>query len=476
AVVTGRENGDSGMGSKNKSRAEETRGSREAKLARKTEPTGLGRRRLILAGAGGAGLLAVAAVTGYRAGWFGGATPEVNTAQTPGTAPPPALLPPVKMAADRGNAIKATTEIVSHYTNLLRNASSSIHALRGLGRRFSLQDGTNIVDHLTSTYPADREVNGQRYIYIPREYEVHDNSFLKTFLEAGLSPQQVLVAKGGNRYTLNDLGNSAKSLFRFDPGDLRRYDPEFPENHLPWCLIALSRLAPPENSTWVNAYGEKIDLSELVDIGLVDFEGVCNKLAIPGDTPHGENVQFRGKIVSYSCFGMHSFYGFFSAYRNGYRVNNYERRIRQLFNHLIERLDRDVVALEEETVAARIQGQQYVARMGNSADGKRRGQGGPPAELIDVMSLKHFIVTIGHAIEAINFVRLNNLLPITPGQISLINRHESRLFEALTRMRSYNLDTFFKWDPKFVSDIVIGLGHALRAMKLLGPDNPDIAA
>jgi len=89
------------------------------------------------------------------------------------------------------------------------------------------------------------------------------------------------------------------------------------------------------------------------------------------------------------------------------------------------------------------------------------------------MSLKHYIVTVGHALEALNFVRLHNLLPITAGQNRLIDRHESMLFESLTKLRSYNLDRFYSWDPKFVSDIVIGLGHALRAIKLLGPDNPD---
>ncbi|MFM8393181.1 MAG: hypothetical protein ACKOB4_04585, partial [Acidobacteriota bacterium] len=309
----------------------------------------------------------------------------------------------------------------------------------------------------------------------PREHEVHDNSFVKTFLEAGVSPDQS-IAVGGNRYTLNDLGNSAKALFRFDPGDIRRFDPEFPEDHLPWCLIAFSKLAPPANPTWVNAYGEKIDMNEVVDLGLADFESVCAKIGTPGSGPSGLPLQFREVITKYSCYGMHAFYGFFATYRNGYRVNNYEKRTRQLVDHLITRLERDLVSLEEETAAARTHGQQYIARMGVGADGRRRAAGPPPAELIDVMGLKNFIVTCGHALEALNFVRLHKLFPLTPGQIREIERQEAKLFEGLVGLRSFNLDAFMRWDPKFVSDLVIAEGHALRAIKLLGPENPDLAA
>ena len=441
---------------------------------RRVEQAGLpdtGRRRIILAGAGGLGALAAVALGGYKAGWFGKKT---NTLITPTATPASVPLPPIKLTADRANAIRATTDIVSHYTREINNASSGIHALRGIGRPFTLKDGSRITDYLCSTFAAEKEINGQRYVYFPREHEVHDNSFLKTFLEAGVSTDQPIIVRR-NRYTLSDLINGAKALFRFDPADIRRFDPEFPEDHLPWCLIAFSRIAPPDNPSWVNAYGEKIDVNELVDLGLTDFESVCAKIGPSGSPPAGLPIQFRETITKYSCYGMHSFYGFFSAYRNGYRVNNYEKRTRQLASHLISRLERDIISLDEETAAARQVGQQYIARMEASANSRRGGSSTPPAELIDVLGLKNFIVTSGHALEALNFARLHELFPFTPGQISEIDRHELRLFEALVRLRSFNLDKFLKWDSKFVNDLVIAEGHALRAIKLLGPDNPDLA-
>ena len=59
--------------------------------------------------------------------------------------------------------------------------------------------------------------------------------------------------------------------------------------------------------------------------------------------------------------------------------------------------------------------------------------------------------------------------------LSTFREGEPYSFEALVRLRSFNLDKFLKWDSKFVNDLVIAEGHALRAIKLLGPDNPDLA-
>ena len=433
-----------------------------------------GRRRLIVAGVGGLGALAIGVYAGYRAGWFGKSA-ERGAAMSTAKPVAPSPLPPLRLPADQSNAVRAASDIVSHYTRVLKNPSTGIHALRGMGRRFALDDGTNIVDFLCSRYGAEREVNGKRYVYFPREHEVHDNSFLKTLLEAGVSADQVVMA-GSNRYTLRDVGESAKSLFRFDPEDIHRFDPLLPEEHLPWCLIAFSTLVRPDNPIWINAYGEKIDLDLLIDRGLGDYETVCRKLITAETPPVGEPLAFREKVTKYSCFGMHAFYGFFACYRNGFRKYNLESRMKEITDHLIIRLERDVQALAEETVAARSYGQQYIAKMGVGADGKRRGEGPPPPEIIDVMSLNNFIITSGHALEALNYVRLHKLFPLSAGQLKRIEKQEAMLYEGLVKMRSYNLDAFLKWDPKFVNNLVISFSHALRAIKLLGPENPDNVA
>lgn len=432
------------------------------------------RRKLLIAGLSGLGTLAIAGGVGYRAGWFGGKK-EAGPALSGSPGGMTKALPPVRLPADEANAIQAATDIVSHYTRELRNASSGIHAVRAIGRNFTLDDGSKAVDFLCSEFAAEREVNGRRYVYFPREHEVHDNSFLKTFLEAGVGPDQPIKA-GGNRYTLRDLGESAKALFRFDPADVRRHDPVLPEEHLPWGLIAFSILIPPTQPTWTNAYGEKIDLNQVIDRGLADYESVCRQLITADTPPTGESVEYRQKITKYSCYGMHSYYGFFSCYRHGYRENNLQGRLQEMVDHIITRLQRDSEALAQEMEAARNYGQKFIAQMGVGPDGNRRGQGSPPPQIIEVMGLNNFIKMNGHAFEALNYVRLHKLFPISPVQLKRMQVAEKQLHQTMVMLRSYDLDAFYQWDPKFVSDIVIAVSHALRGMKLLGPNNPDTVA
>ncbi|MGH9846012.1 MAG: hypothetical protein ACREEM_45505, partial [Blastocatellia bacterium] len=187
-----------------------------------------GRRKFVTLGLGGLGALAVAGAAGYKAGWF---------QSTPASSPAPAATPwypndvnaiakshltPVTLPADLPNATRAAGDIVRHYARELNSPSALIHAVRAFGKNFTLSDGSNTVDHLCAKYFAEKEVNGKKYVYVPREFEIHDNSFLKTMLEAGVSPDQPITA-GANKYTLRDLGESTKALFRFDLKDTGRY-------------------------------------------------------------------------------------------------------------------------------------------------------------------------------------------------------------------------------------------------------------
>jgi hypothetical protein len=113
-----------------------------------------------------------------------------------------------------------------------------------------------------------REVNGKRYIYFPREHEVHDNSFLKTLLEAGVSADQVVMARQQPLHFARCRREAQESLFRFDPEDAHRFDPLLPEEHLPWCLIAFSTAGSTRQPDLEPMrFGEKIDLDLLIDRG-----------------------------------------------------------------------------------------------------------------------------------------------------------------------------------------------------------------
>jgi hypothetical protein len=430
-------------------------------------PADPGKRKFLALGLGGLGTLTVAAVAGYKSGWLGpgAASPPPAATPTPtlATGKP---LPPVSLPADYKNALRAAEEIVSHYARELNNPSALIHAVRAFGKNFKLNDGGDAVDYLCSKFAADKEAGGKRYVYFPRETEVHDHSFLKTMLEAGVSPDQPIATRE-NKYTLRDLGESARALFRCDPKNLQRYDPSLLRQHLPWGLIAFSILTPPSQPNWVNAYGETINLPEVIDSGLTAFEGSCagvgDKIAHSEDEP----LEFRKEMAAYSCSGMHMYYGFFSCLKNGYRDNKLPERLQALFNDLVYRLEGDAKALQAETEAARQYGQQYVKGIGIGPDGRSMTKGSPPPNVIEVMGLRHMIVAAGHAFEAINYAQLHRLFAVSAEQKKRIRAGEQFLHGILVKLRSIDLGPFMYWHEKFVSDLVIAVAHAARGMKLL---------
>ncbi len=429
-----------------------------------------GRRRFLLLGAGALGAVGAGALA-YQAGLFGGSTPAPAVNPASSAAANFKLLPPVNLTADYANALRAAEEITSHYARELLTPWALIHAVRGFGRDFTLSDGTKAVEHLCAKYAEEREVNGKRYVCFQRNAEVHENSFLKTFLEAGVSPEQT-IRVGANQYTLREAGEHAKALFRCDPTDLARYDAKLLEEHLPWGLIALSTLVPPTPGTWTNAYGEKIDLHQVLERAFAAYEQMCSGLRNTLAQGEMESLEFRQAINKHSCFGLHTVYGFFACYQHGYRRNDMPARIRHLLDLTIYRMEGDAKALDREADAAKAMGPEAIKRMAVSQEGKVVTSGSPPPQILEAMRLRSQIKLQGHILEAINYGLLNKLFTLTPDQQQRVKAGEQALYESLVKLRALNLDEFRRWHPKFVSDVVIAVGHAVRALKLLTPNNP----
>ncbi len=432
----------------------------KGKAAQPEKPS---RRKFLTLGLGGIGALAVTGLAGYKAGWFDA---------SPSPAPPPApALAPVALQANYQNALRAADEITGYYARELNTPSALIHAVRAFGKDFKLADGANAVDHLCSKYFAEQEVNGKKYIYVPREYEVHDNSFLKTLLEMGVSLDQPITA-GGNKYTLRDLGESAKALFRFDPQNLGRYDPTLVYEHVAWGLIAFSILVPPSQPKWTNAYGETINLNQVIDRTLAHYEGMCDGLHDSLERGEEESLGFRQELAKHSCAGMHSIYAFFSCLKAGYRDHNLQGRARQMFDLTTYRLKGDPLAIDREANAAKDLGPDLVNRLAVSQDGKVVTRGAPPPQTIEMMRLRTQIRFMGHSFEAINYAQLHKLVAPNAGQRKRLEVGENLLFDQLVKLRATDLKPYWNWYSKFIGNLVIAVAHAARALKLLTPGNP----
>lgn len=414
---------------------------------------GSGRRKFILLGAG-AVVAAVGAGAGYKMGWFGG-------------------------GASYASALEAANGMLEQHAREIANPSCLIHAVRGFGKNFKLADGTNAVEHLCSRYAADREVGGKRYVYFKRDAEVHENSFLKTFLEAGVSLDQPVTA-GATHYTLRDVADSGKALFRCDPQDLfkfdadeYRYDPVYKEpqapgqpasggrgelvhEHLPWGLIAFSFLMKPEQANWTNAYGEAISLPTVIDRSLAEYETTCALGERDLTAERSAPKNFREAIKKYSCFGLHSVYGFLSCVNHGYRNNGLPERINRTLDLVTYRLKGDAEAIDAD----------YAAEGQNVS-----------AELVEAFRVRALIKLYGHAFESINYAKLHKLVSFTAAQEQRIRDGEQAFYNNLVKMRGMDWGLLkSKLGEKFTSDIVIAIGHAARALKLLTPQNPDTMA
>lgn len=433
------------------------------------------KRKFVILGLGGVGALAVGAA-GYNAGWFGGSSTSIS----PTAAPTPNLatgkpLPPVTLEANFQNALRAADEFVSHFARELNNPSALIHCVRAFGKNFKLNDGSLAVDFVCSRFAAEKEVNGKRYVYFQREAEVHQNSFLKTFLEAGVSQDQPITV-GANRYTLRDLGESAKALFRFDPQNFDRYEPSLLGQHLPWGLIAFSILVPSAQPTWTNAYGETINLNDLIDKTLTVYEGTCSDIHETVGKGEMESLQFRQAIAKFSCAGMHNAYSYFSCLKHGYTGGNLQERMNKLLDNTLLRLQGDSAAIDREADAAKAD-PSIVNRLAVEGQGGKVASKGPaPANTLEVMRYRFQIRMLGHALEALNYVQLNKLFTLTSAQKGRLLTGEQLLYQFLVKLRATDMQPHMYWHSKSVSDMVIAVAHASRAMKLLTPQNPDTVA
>ncbi len=407
----------------------------------------LARRSFILMGTGALAGIGVTA-TGYQLGWFGA-------------------------GASYETALAAANELLEKRAREIGNASVLIHAVRGFGKGFKLADGSSAVEHLCSRYAADKEVGGKRYVYFKRDAEVHENSFLKTLLEAGVGNDQPITV-GATRYTLADLAESGKALFRCDPQDLFkfdagefRYDPNFKEpqgqpsgakgelvhEHLPWGLIAFSILMKPETANWTNAYGEPISLPTIADRSLAEYETTCALGERELKAERSAPPNFREAIKKYSCFGLHSAYGFLSLVQHGYTNNGLADRVNRMMDLMTFRLKGDAEAITAEYAAA---------------------AAGAPAEQVEAFRVRALVKHYGHAFEAINHARLHKLTTFNNEQQRRISEGEAAFYDSLVKLQALDWAMMkTKLGEKFVSDIVIAVGHAARALKLLTPQNPD---
>jgi hypothetical protein len=227
------------------------------------------------------------------------------------------------------------TAIIRRYAASPDDPWRLVHGLRGMGRTFEVKAGRSATDYLLETYLVSVPVNGKEPLGFPAEVEVHQNSFLKTMLEAGV-PLDHTFAHQGRRRTLQDVVAGAHDLFR---PRVVLADP----NQIPWSLIALAKTTSPLRRHWTNAWGEPVDLDVVVETGLAMLERASAPLA---QAMRQDGPSVPAPVHNFTCGGTHMLYGLLTAVHAGYATKERAERVQRQVDIMVWRTSADLALIE----------------------------------------------------------------------------------------------------------------------------------
>jgi hypothetical protein len=304
-----------------------------------------------------------------------------------------------------------------------------VHAIRGVGQGYRL-NGESLAAYVLRTCVRAQEVQQRRYLYIPATIEVHTNMFLKTFLEAGV-PASEPFACDGRVYHLQDLGEGAKALFRFDPRTVDRDD-------LAWSLIAFAELRAP---AWENAYGERIELQAVVRFGLQALQEATQGLK-PYATA-GLPLPQKLPIHGLTCGGTHLCYSLVVAAKHGYLEAASGDILRDQLRMLTYRLRADPDLIDRYYRAI------------SSAPG------------VDLFRAGAKLKVLGHALECLGYAQTRGIWQPSTLEKKQITQAVQEVRHLLSYMLTRDLAAIRPRQAQLVQQIVGDTCHACRGLSLV---------
>jgi len=327
------------------------------------------------------------------------------------------------------NMNQGVRHFIERYAVTPEDPWALVHAIRGVGRGCSL-NGESAASYVLRTCVRVREVDQRRYLYIPAQVEVHSNMFLKTFLEAGV-PSAERFSFDGRVFQLKDLAAGAKALFRFDP---RTFD----RNDLAWSLIAFAEMQAHE---WENAYGERIQLAEVVRFGLQVIQE-----ATQGLKPYvaaGLPLSKKLPIHSFTCGGTHLCYSLLVAAKHGYLQAAGGDIMRDQLQMLLYRLQADPELIDR-----------YYREI-SSAPGVGLFRAGAKLKIL------------GHALECLGYAQTHGLLQPSPAEQTLIDKAVQEVQGLLSYVLTLDLAVIRPRHAQLVQQVVGDVCHAYRGLSLV---------
>ena len=272
--------------------------------------------------------------------------------------------------------------VIQEHAKTSRDPWVVAHAIRGMGRDFTIEGGRRAVDFLLEEQLTSVSVNGRTMLAFPRTVEIHPNMFLKTMLEAGV-PLDYGFTHMGQRRTVADLVESARLLLR--PGD-----PATPPSEQAWTIIALTRTVSTLRSRWTNAWGDSVDLHNV----FTDALSVLERASLPvlKAMKEGRRLAGRAPVHHLTCGGTHLIYSVATAVHTGYASRSEAQRVSEQLDLLVWRLGADVDAIDRF----------HAQRTANPLHG--------------VLRLGAKLKILGHAEECLAFTALQGVRTFSPDQ------------------------------------------------------------
>jgi hypothetical protein len=332
-------------------------------------------------------------------------------------------------------------DLVSRHAMATDNPWGMMHGIRAVGNRFSVAGGS-AVEYLSSRELREKELAGQKYLYMPREVEGHANTFLKTLLEAGVGLDLPITA-AGRRHTVADLVESAKKLFSFDP-TLSPVDNS--RDELAWSIIAFSITTKPGQDVWKNAEGQEIRFRDVVEAGFTTAESASADFVAA--KKRGVMPAWKDRISNFTCGGTHLIYSLAVAVRYGHLGKRGRERLADQLSLLIWRLKADLVLLD-----------QYYEKVARAYPTKT--QGWRPYQIDSRLKF------LGHAFEILSYARLQGLYSLTPGQEEQVQTARQTLAETILEVKQLSLTALKKANRKLYDLIIGDACHAYHGIHMV---------
>jgi hypothetical protein len=254
--------------------------------------------------------------------------------------------------------------------------------------------------------------------------------FLKTFLEAGV-PLTEMFSLDGRVCQLKDLGEGAKALFRFDSHTFNR-------NDLAWSLIAFAELNAHE---WENAYGQRIQLREVVRFALQSLQEATEGLK-PTVAAHLP-LPKKQPIHAYACGGTHLIYSLLVAAKHGLLPAGGGNVLQEQLQMLLYRLQADPELIDR-----------YYREIA-SAPG------------VDLFRAGAKLKILGHALECLGYAHTHGLIKPSPGDKKQIDQATQEVRGLLAYVSTLDLAAIRPRHAQLVQQVIGDTCHAFRGLSLV---------